>query len=370
MFHQQLLTRKLSQTYRNKTFTILPSIQNIQHINIQPFSKKAQQKSKQPQLSLHEQQKQAKTLLKEKRQQKYHSKMERQMTLKYRRMSPDKIYKKNYLKQKFKSWFDKKRDWEQIQDTLAKKSGRFDNLDATDAFEIKVAVIVERFPLIIPDEEDWEKNFLELQEYLDSFKYMYPEDTPYAQLNKDGEGLATGMLARTEKTFWKSITKDHDLLPRITEADELNDTNSLNRKLHTKLFLTTPQNVNDDNNDHNDDDHHSTNKYNVFPTTTVHKSETLIEACKRAVKETVGEDLELYCPSNAPMGMNLYLHDHDKSQFWGEKVFFVKCHRDIGDVDPMVLGREGYAWLDREEIVEMVRGVRGEYDSKMYHYLL
>lgn len=361
-----MIQQQRTKLLQNTTLIPLVCLDNNNNNNayFSTSAKKSKPKKKSPKdkatngLSLHEEQKQEKLNKKQKRATEYNNKIERQMKLKYRRMKPETIIKKNYLKNKFKSWFDKKREWEYIQEKLAKKSGRFDG-NLNDAWLIKVAIVVERLPLVIPDPPDWEKDFTDLKERLDSFKSMFPADTPYAELNVDGEGLAI----KTERTLWKSITEDFELLPRVTEADEENDMHSLNRKLHTRLFLTTPETINDDKNK-------SSNTFNMFPTTTVQKDETLIQACRRIVSEKVGDDLILYTPSNCPMAVNMYLHDHNVSKHWGEKIFIFRCHRDIGDIDESIITKDDYAWLDKEEIVDQVTNDKDEYHSKMYHYLL
>lgn len=299
----------------------------------------------------------AKAREKEIRGERFLKAMERKMTLKYRRMGkPNRGIKKHL----FKSWFDEKKVWESVQDKSARRSNK--------AWIYKVSVVVERMPIVIPHPPAWEKDFMELQEYLHSFKLHYPEDSPFALANKNSADPEEGVI-RTEKTFWEYITKGQTIPPRVTEADETNDTSSLNRKLDERLFLLKPEN-NDRKQKH------------YFPTTIVQEGETFIQASRRVIQETFGENMTLYCPSNCPMAvdMNLmqdvlenkdapdYYHQGMMETHFGEKIFFIRCHRDRGDVVGLMKG--DYAWLGKDEIVEKVKTEKGDHASRLYYYLL
>ena len=43
-------------------------------------------------------------------------------------------------------------------------------------WKIQVAVIVERLPVVTPDVEEWEQQYLDLRAYLDQFTWEYPEE--------------------------------------------------------------------------------------------------------------------------------------------------------------------------------------------------
>jgi large subunit ribosomal protein L46 len=142
--------------------------------------------------------------------------------------------------------------------------------------------------------------------------------------------------------------------PRVTEADTNGNVRTLNRRLATRVYLAVKQ-----------DD-----KW-TFPTVNVRDEETLLDATKRAVADVAGEKMELYCPSNCPMGVDMIVHsdeDQKKHGTFGTKTFFLRVQHDEGDVSEES-GRD-YGWLDRDEMTERVKETEGEYASKFYHYLL
>lgn len=271
--------------------------------------------------------------LKEKRRKAFQQKQERLARLPYRRKGKLRNEKLNL----FRSWFVKKRNWEFVQDRLAKKANK--------PWLIKVSILVERLPQITPDVPKWEQDFLDLRAYLDQFEGMkFPEDGPFKEANYDNE-----IFIKSEQSFLKSLTKGYTIRDRITESDKTNDIHSLDRKLSTRIYLILPKET------------------FYFPTTTVKEDETILQAAQRVISEKVGNDLELYCPSNCPMAVDMKLNS-DQEEFWGEKIFFMRVQRDRGDV--LNLEKDEYAWLDREEVVDKVKNERGEYTSKFYHYLL
>ena len=144
--------------------------------------------------------------------------------------------------------------------------------------------------------------------------------------------------------------------PRETEADNIGDVRTLNRRLKSRVYLA----VKDDG------------KW-ALPTATVKPEETLLDATKRAVADAAGDKLELYCPSNCPMAVDLTVYsEEDQKKFgtFGVKTFFLRVQYDEGEVDEEENDGSDYGWLDRDEITERVREEQGEDASKFYHYML
>lgn len=106
-------------------------------------------------------------------------------------------------------------------------------------------------------------------------------------------------------------------------------------------------------------------------------SETLLEAALRGLKENTSEysgkknselSLELYCPSQAPIGVQLEVHNEDKQKstgFYGYKTFFMKVQYDDG-----MLHGNNIAWLARLEIVERFQSESRDDKSNFFRYLL
>lgn len=54
---------------------------------------------------------------------------------------------------------------------MAKREGK--------AWRVRVAVMVERLPIVVPDMELWEREFVDLTDYLSTFGREYPEETGF-----------------------------------------------------------------------------------------------------------------------------------------------------------------------------------------------
>lgn len=101
---------------------------------------------------------------KEVRRQRYQAKQERVAKLATRREGRARDVKK----QQFTEWYNKRRTYHEIMNRKARQAG----MD----WKIQVAVIVERLPVVTPDVEEWEQQYLDLRAYLDQFTWEYPEE--------------------------------------------------------------------------------------------------------------------------------------------------------------------------------------------------
>ena len=146
--------------------------------------------------------------------------------------------------------------------------------------------------------------------------------------------------------------------PRETAADKEGDVRTLDRRLKDRIFLT----VQDDESSHW-----------AFPTVSIKKDESLLDAAKRAIADKVdGAKIDLYCPSNAPVAVDVQVYPENdrKDGCFGEKTFFMKVQHDEGNVAKKNLAVNDFAWLNRTEIVEKVMEEQGESQAKFYRYLL
>ena len=93
------------------------------------------------------------------------------------------------------------------------------------------------------------------------------------------------------------------------------------------------------------------------------------------MSETVGDELNLWLPSNAPMTINYRVYNKNMAEefrgnYFGEKIFFYRLQYDSGDVDEKALTAEDYGWLTKEEVVDRITDERGKHQAKFYHYML
>ena len=144
--------------------------------------------------------------------------------------------------------------------------------------------------------------------------------------------------------------------PRETEADASGEIKTMDRRLKERVYLSVKEKG-------------SNGAWAPFPSTFVGEDETILAAAKRATSEAVGGKLELYCPSNCPLAVDMYAYKEAKKYF-GIKTFFLKMQFDDGDVDTKQMKAEDYGWLARDEVVDRIKEQRGDVQSKLYHYLL
>jgi len=108
-----------------------------------------------------------KDLSKEKRRQTYNTKQLRLQNLKTRRDSSP----KDVLKTKFRNWYDNELQYHNKLIRSAKKENK--------PWKIRVAVMVERIPVVTPDMEDWERKYINLRDYIWTYGKEYPEETGF-----------------------------------------------------------------------------------------------------------------------------------------------------------------------------------------------
>ena len=155
--------------------------------------------------------------------------------------------------------------------------------------------------------------------------------------------------------------------PRETEADASGDVKTLDRKLKTRLYLTIKS----------DAEGNLSGPRWTLPSTLAETNESLLAAAERAVSDSVGSDLKLWCPSNAPMAVNMRVYNDKlpesfRENYFGEKIFYYRVQYDNtgGGVDEAAMKADDYAWLTREEIVEKIEEERGKHQAKFFHFML
>lgn len=162
--------------------------------------------------------------------------------------------------------------------------------------------------------------------------------------------------------------------PRETEADATGFLQTRDRQLKTSAFLAIKTNA---------ENTLSGESRWTLPSALAdpHTDTTLLEVAKRAVSNVAGKELELWCPSNAPMAVNLRVYNKNmpeefRMNYFGEKIFYYRVQHDRGDVNLEALkkaeggGVNDWGWLTKEEIVDRVTEERGKHQAKFFHYML
>lgn len=284
---------------------------------------------------------QKKRATKERRRALYEAKMARKAALPFRRsQNPPRDQKRRA----FMSWFIRKKVHEEYMVRKARQAG----LD----WKIRVAVLLERIPIIFDDKETWETEYEDLRAYLDQFGKAYPK--ALMGVDPDAE-----VKALTDEDLIASLPPGFTPAPRETEADATGDVRTTDRKLKTNIYLAVQQPTSQDS-----------NAIWQFPTVDLNENENLLDAAKRALETQVGPSVEFWCPSNAPWAVDLVPYDSDSSErttdgLYGIKTFFIKVQYDIGQVSEREMKVKDYAWLDRAEAVEQLCGKPNQRQSTL-----
>eukprot|EP00573_Skeletonema_grethae_P004185 CAMPEP_0201709326 /NCGR_PEP_ID=MMETSP0578-20130828/58045_1 /ASSEMBLY_ACC=CAM_ASM_000663 /TAXON_ID=267565 /ORGANISM="Skeletonema grethea, Strain CCMP 1804" /LENGTH=366 /DNA_ID=CAMNT_0048198293 /DNA_START=99 /DNA_END=1200 /DNA_ORIENTATION=+ len=260
---------------------------------------------------------------------------------------------KDVKKTAFRSWWDKELMYHNKLQRLAKKEGK--------PWRIRVAAMVERLPVVTPDVEEWEQDYIDLRDFLMTYGKEYPAET--------------GFMFAPDKPEDHVVESDEELIaglpftpaPRETEADASGDVKTLDRQLKTRVYLTIKS----------DAEGNLSGPRWTLPSTLAENNESLLAAAERAVSDSVGSDLKLWCPSNAPMAVNMRVYNDKlpesfRENYFGEKIFYYRVQYDNtgGGVDEAAMKADDYAWLTREEVVDRIEKERGKHQAKFFHYML
>ena len=259
----------------------------------------------------------------------------------------------------FREFFLKKKMNEINMDHYARKNG----LD----WKIEVAVILQRYNILLPEKPQWEKDFDELRDHLRQVrKPAYPKELLL-------EEIFDGTEEERRKRILEGMFPPGYVHPpsRITEADLSGNLSTIDRKLTESVFLFVKEG--------------EQTQWHL-PTIPLGAEESLLTAGRRAIDERVGKDLVYWCPGNGPMAVDLHTYpneEQEKTGICGTKTFFMKFVHYSGDVsDDGSIALKDFAWVTKEEIKEFVKDDEkgfmtknfydkdGETKKKFYHYVL
>lgn len=305
------------------------------HMNCRPKTAATQK------LTSIEQYKAEKKAAKERRTALYNYKVTRKAGLRSRQ-DPE---KKNYLKKQFRLWFDGMASKQAYLDREARRQGK--------EWNINVAAMVERLPIVTPDKHQWELDYLNLKAELQRYDMIpYPKEL--------GLPDPINIKILSEEELMKLLPEGFTPSPRETEADKNGDIQTLNRRLKTRVYLSIHKN--DGLGWH-------------LPTVKLNENETFLEGANRAVNTVAGDELVLRCLSNCPMGVNVVEYNEEEKEknngFFGEKTFFLRVQYENGDVSKHRMEKmDDWGWLTRDEMVEKVTSDKGVDAATFYKYML
>ena len=243
----------------------------------------------------------------------------------------------------FCDWFLRKRVNDEYMERKARQAGL--------GWKHQVAVILERQPVVLPDIESWERDYLDMETRLGQFGKLYPKE--FMQESDDDDDNDSH-VAMTLEDLLQSLPKEYTPAARETEADATGDVRTTNRKLKSSIYLALNE-----------------NGTWQFPTVDLADGETVVDGAVRAMATKIGDQVEFWCPSNAPFAVDMTANDDEGGNggtVYGTKTFFVKIQYDEGDVSKASLSADDFAWLDRDEMADRVREAQG--DDRLYAYML
>lgn len=209
------------------------------------------------------------------------------------------------------------------------------------------AVCLERHPVITKPMTDLEKKFQESLNQIE-FENSYKSDHELrAEMDEKKKGAAVTddtevAVQQTAQEFEDACKEEYEkfqFAPRVTEADEKNITNSLERKLDKTLLLLVEQKRG--------------NTLLWLPPQKIRSDgETMRQAAEKALFETCGNDLAVSFYGNAPIGFYKYLYPRAARSEGsdGAKVFFFLAKYLKGSLPEKVK----HQWLDRTELEQVL----------------
>lgn len=219
-------------------------------------------------------------------------------------------------------------------------------------WDVMVGLCLQRKPIITKPLTDTEVNFQKILQEIEFEKSLksehelrYERDVNRMEKLKNGKVIdfddmdqASSQSAQDYVDKNKEELINFKFASRSTEADTMNDTKSLKRKLDDNLVLIVKQQLG-----HED--------YWVLPQGLWKDGETLRETSERILKETCG-NIHVRFYGNAPCGFYKYKYPKQKreqSNIEGAKIFFFKAKLLDGNVEENGVWTD-YEWLTVQEL--------------------
>lgn len=221
-----------------------------------------------------------------------------------------------------------------------------------EKWDLFAGVLVERLPVVTRTMEPIEakfKSILDQIEFEGSLKSSHElrkeTEKRQAELLKAGKiDLDSEALKQTaqdlEDAYNDELSKFRPA-PRVTEADQKKDVRSLERKLEETLVLLAEQKLGE-------------KSYFLLPQGQHRTGESLRQTAERALRETVGDAMQVTFYGNAPVGFYKYKYPvAAKRDAVGAKVFFFRCV--LKQDSPNVGEKVKFQWLDQPELAKSLK---------------
>uniref|UniRef100_A0A182JKS2 Large ribosomal subunit protein mL46 n=1 Tax=Anopheles atroparvus TaxID=41427 RepID=A0A182JKS2_ANOAO len=220
-------------------------------------------------------------------------------------------------------------------------------------WDLYAGVLVERLPVVTKTLEPLEIKFkamldqIELEKSLKS-NHELRKETEKRQLELlkagkiDLDSEALKQTAQDLEDAYNDELAKFQPAPRRTEADQKNDTRSLNRKLEDTLVLLVEQQLGNKN-------------HFLLPQGRHKTGESMRQTAERTLKEHCGDSLQVTFYGNAPVGFYKYKYPSaSRTDAVGAKVFFFRSVLREGS-GSVVGTKLKYQWLNQNELQQQLQ---------------
>jgi len=225
-------------------------------------------------------------------------------------------------------------------------------------WDIVVSVCVERPPFITPPLSEMQNKMQKMldekeleQSMLNDHELRHKRDIERIEKKKKGEEVDDGeatITAMDMEDKWKKMAAEFTAASCTSEAEDNKDTRSVKRAMNKPLRLLTKYKL-------------GTEIHWDVPFLLHTEGDTLRETAEKAVKQRVGDKLDVKVLGNAPLSFYKYKypkHYQEKTDRIGAKVWFYKGIMLNGfQEDAPVILEEGlldYQWATRTEMEEVL----------------
>ena len=218
------------------------------------------------------------------------------------------------------------------------------DVSSSITWTFKSAAIIERLPMIMPDQPKWSIDFEEMQNQLNFHRYIREPSNRQEHNNEDSSIAPTPLKIEDVLVEDGNNIKLH-LSPRETEDDANDLRTSLNRCLKERLYLIVKKK-------------NRTEFAWRFPTSERQEGVKMRDMALSAAKDAVGKKMDLNPIGFGPMGHMSYLHNDNS----GSKVFFYKSqHYQKRKMNLNVKEYEEFKWVTRTQLGEYLTPAHFEY---------
>lgn len=224
-------------------------------------------------------------------------------------------------------------------------------------WNIRVAMVLERMPIITPDLEQFEIDYIKLEEELEErfgvdLPNEYYTDKEEDKAAEEAERLLRERLGIKDE---KEQEMKREIMPRRSEADRTNNRRSLSRRMDLPLYMLVKKKGS------------TSERPWTFPEGPYEANFAPRAVAYRVFQQQAGKDIDIELLGNAPIGhVERVFEKKNPSDPHGEKLFFFRGLYMGGELE-LAPDIEDYLWIAREELHEYVAPDVAELAQRMLY---